>query len=42
MIRLLRWLDPASKAELVLLSSRDYLRLWKAWDLPDPSSVGLP
>ena len=33
---LMRWLDPAAGPELVLLSRRDYRRLWRAWGLPSP------
>lgn len=42
MLELLRWLDPAAKSELVLLSARDHRRLWKAWGLPSPEEVVRP
>ena len=37
---LMRWLDPALEPELVLLSRKDYSRLWKAWGLPEPGAIG--
>lgn len=33
---LMRWLDPERQPEFVLLSCKDYLRLWPAWGLPPP------
>ncbi|MDD5656203.1 MAG: L,D-transpeptidase family protein [Elusimicrobia bacterium] len=39
---LMRWLDPVRKAQLVLLSRKDYRRLWRAWDLPAPDVLEIP
>lgn len=39
--RLMRWLDPATGAEIVLLPAKKYSRFWKAWGLPEPAAIGL-
>ncbi|HSI82429.1 MAG: L,D-transpeptidase [Candidatus Methylacidiphilales bacterium] len=37
--RLLIWLRPEGKPELVQLPKAEYQRLWKSWNLPSPAAV---
>lgn len=36
LLGLITWLDPKAHPQLVQLDQDDYLKLWKAWDLPAP------
>ena len=37
-VRLIRWLRKEDNPHYVLLPREQYLRLWKAWGLPDPKT----